>query len=654
MSREIQLQKELVEAIQNAYLESKFYEVKQNCDALKQLGELPSYILKIIDKAENAINKAEVSLKQAETFLFEGYPQKALQAYEDSKKIVKDHPGIEEGVKKCNEQLAEAKECLEKIKEAVEAKQFDIGLELKKELESLDRDLVPEATQLLQDYKLIKKEKRKRTILFGLVGGVVVMGLVVVMASYLSSLQKSSDKNAYSHLVEMVRKEPNPRKMLAYYKTFLANHPKSQYLPQIRAKLRELPKIIDEKDYKDAIAAEKKAGDDLDKARITFEGYLKKHPRGRHKGDVKKALQKLSERIDERSYQQTLSACEKAGENYEECQGYLKKYMEKYPEGRYREEVQERLAGIPDLIFQRTLKEVEAYRAKGDWKSCLIAVEKCLDKYGDNPKKKQKLETIRNQCFDAIDRQDFETANNQAEEAGTKLDGIEKAYQNYLNQHPEGKFANLAREALQNVEAKRIELKKRKARMVAQQEDDNTWESIKKQATQSKMIPRSEQIIITYLRKYPHGRHIKEAKKEIVELEKKWFRKHAPILDRLKSKIVMVKGGNKLEGVTEFDGNYYYVKGKSSSYVLSKTNVIAVEPSEESRKAAEYNKLLKQVNINRSSSLKKLARWSTRHGFSDKAFLCYRLAAYLNPQDGELQKTMHSHGYTYKKGVWTK
>jgi len=293
VSREIQLQKELVEAIQNAYLESKFYEVKQNCDALRQLGELPSYILKIIDKAENAINKAEVSLKQAETFLSEGYPQKALQAYEDSRKIVKDHPGVEEGVKKCNEQLAEAKEYLEKIKEAVEAKQFDIGLELKKELESLDRDLVPEATQLLQDYKLIKKEKRKRTILLGLVGGMVVMGLVVVMASYISSLQKSRDKNAYSHLVQMVREEPNPRKMLAYYKTFLANHPKSQYLPQIRVKLRELPKLIDERDYKNAIAAEKKAGDDLDKARITFEGYLKKHPRGRHKGDVKKSPAKI-------------------------------------------------------------------------------------------------------------------------------------------------------------------------------------------------------------------------------------------------------------------------------------------------------------------------------------------------------------------------
>ena len=652
MTREIQLQKELVEAIQSAYLESKFYEVKQNCEALKQLGELPNYITKIIDKADTAIQQAETLLQKAESLLEQGYPNKAEEYYQKAKKIVKDHPEVESGLDKCKAQLVEAEECLEKIKQAVEEEDFEKALELKTNLESLNRELVVDADHLLQDYQILKKERRKKTILVGLIAGLVIMGLIVVVATYYSSIQKIRDKDAFMNLTKLADKTKDPRKRVALYKNFLSRYPKSQFAPTVRQKLHELPKIIDKSDYRKALEAEKKAGDDLEKAKLALEHYIKSHPRGRYKREIKKALRRLQERMDERSYQQALVACEKAGEKYEDCQEHLESYLKKYPKGRYKEEVQEKLAHIPDLIFSRSVKEIEAYEKDGKWKKALLLIEKNMEKFGADSQKKAKLEEIKSRCFAALDKEDFERAKKKAEEAANDFDKTEAAYRDYIAQHPEGNYVLAAREALQEIEKKRIEQKKKLAQLEAQKKDDATWEELNSLASQTKSIPRALQIVSKYLIKYPKGRHVKEAKAKIVELHKKWFREKAPIKDRLNSRIITIKGGQKVEGVTEFDGNYYYVKGKTSSYVLSKTNVISVEYSEESRKAAEYNKLVSRVNINNAASLKKLARWCEKNGFKDKALLIYELVAYLNPKDTKARGVMESMGYRYRNGLW--
>ena len=654
MTREIQLQKELVEAIQSAYLENKFYEVKQNCEALKQLGELPNYIIKIIDKADTAIQQAESLLEEGESLLANGYPNKAIECFEKAKKIVKDHPDVETGIERCKTQLIEAEDCLEKIKKAVDEEDFEKALELKNELESLNRDLVVDADHLLQDYQILKKEKKKRTLLIGLIAGLVLLGLIVVVATYFSSVQKIQDKKAFINLTKIAEKTKDPRKRLVLYKNFLSKYPKSQYAPTVRRKLHELPKIIDKTDYLKALAEEKKAGDNLEKAELALEHYLKVHPRGHYRKEIKKSLQRLHERMDERQYQQVLMACQKAGENYEECQKNLESYLKKYPKGRYKEEVEKKLAAIPDLIFKRSLREIESYEKQSNYKKALFLIEKNTEKFGNDPQKKAKLAEIKKRCFDGLDRQDFELAKKQAEEAGDDLNKAETAYRNYISQHPEGNYVLSAREALQEIEKKRIEQKKKLAQLEAQKKDDETWAHLKNMASQTKNIPRSIQIISRYLIKYPNGRHAKEAKQKIVDLHKKWFREKAPIRDRLNSRIVTLKGGTKVEGVTEFDGNYYYVKGKTSSYVLSKTNVISVEYSEESRKAVEYNRLVKQTNINSVISLKRLARWCEKNGFKDKAFLIYELVAYINPKDKKAREVMESLGYTYKNGLWVK
>ncbi len=654
MTREIQLQKELVEAIQSAYLENKFYEVKQNCEALKQLGELPNYIIKIIDKADAAIKEAESLLKEADSYLQEGYPNKAIDYYEKAKKIVRDHPEAEEGLERCKAQLSEAEECLDKIRKAVDEEAFEEALELKAELESLNRDLVVEADHLLQDFQILRREKRKKNLLIGLIAGLVLMGLVVVIATYFSSIQKINDKNAYMNLTKLAEKTKDPRRRLVLYKNFLNKYPKSQFVPAVRQKLHELPKVIDRSDFRKALAEEKKAGDDLEKARIALERYLKTHPHGRYRKEIRKSLQRLHERMDERSYQQALVACDKAGERYEECQKSLESYLKKYPKGRYKEEVEKKLSAIPDLIFARSVKEIQKTEKEGKFKKALFLVEQCLEKFGSDTAKKAKLEEIKKRCFDALDKQDFELAKKKAEEAGKDFDKAEAAFRDYIAQHPNGNFVLSAREALQEIEKKRIELKKKLARLEAQKKDDETWKQLKALASQTKSIPRAIQIISKYLIKYPKGRNVKEAKREIVELHKKWFREKAPIKDRLNSRVVTLKDGTRVEGVTEFDGNYYYVKGKTSSYVLSKSNVISVEYSEESRKAVEYNKLVQRTNLNSVASLKKLARWCEKNGFKDKALLSYELIAYINPRDRKAREVMESLGYTYRNGLWMK
>ncbi len=654
MTREIQLQKELVEAIQSAYLENKFYEVKQNCDALKQLGELPNYIIKIIDKADTAIKEAESLLKQADSFLEEGYPNKAREYYEKARQIVKDHPEVETGLEKCRTQISEAEDCLEKIKKAVEEEAFEEALKLKAELESLNRDLGVEADHLLQDYQILKKEKKKKTLLIGLIAGLVVLGLVVVIATYFSSVQKIHDKTAYMNLTKLAEKTKDPRKRLILYKNFLNKYPKSQFVPAVRQKLHQLPRIIDRTDFQKALAEEKKAGDNLEKAKIALERYLKIHPHGKYKKEIRKSLQRLHERMDERSYQQALVACDKAGENYEECQKHLESYLKKYPKGRYKEEVEKKLASIPDLIFGRSVKEIEKKEQEGKFKKALFLIERLRERFGNDPAKRAKLDEIEKRCFDALDKQDFELAKKKAEEAGDDFDKAEAAYREYIGQHPEGSYVLSAREALQEIEKRRIEQKKKLAQLEAQKKDDATWKQLRNMASQTKSIPRALQIISRYLVKYPKGRHVKEAKQQIVALHKKWFREKAPIKDRLNSRVVTLKGGTKVEGITEFDGNYYYVKGKTSSYVLSKTNVISVEYSEESRKAVEYNKLVNRTNVNSVSSLKKLARWCEKNGFKDKALLIYELIAYINPRDRKARSVMESLGYTYRNGLWVK
>jgi len=211
-----------------------------------------------------------------------------------------------------------------------------------------------------------------------------------------------------------------------------------------------------------------------------FQAYLKKYPEGKHREEAEQQIAFLKE---ESAWQQARK------EN--RIEGYLK-YRREYKEGRYREQALEAI---------KELEEDQAWQLACG-RNTIFGYEQYLDKYPKGKYRKDAeagMDMLLNRQSDKREREEEDQKWEDARSADTP-----KAYKEYLQAYPGGKYSAQAKSRITELEALALEARR-------EGEIKAAWEQVKDS--------RSIAALEGFRRKYPDHRYAASAARLIDQLK---------------------------------------------------------------------------------------------------------------------------------------
>lgn len=238
----------------------------------------------------------------------------------------------------------------------------------------------------------------------------------------------------------------DPKAIIAAYQWYLDLHdPDGRHVDEARAAIRD---PADELDFRKAELAAKEAEQkpDFDAAIQAYETYKKEHENGKF---VAKADERISALRDERDFR-LAGAAAKTAEKEQDWQTAIRVYevhRRAHDQCKHLNEVSERLEALQDELDFQTAEATEK-KAGDRYEVAIAAYTAYLKKHDDGEHADEANERV-TQLRDKIDERDWATCQASAKQAGENYEDAVLAYQVYLGQHPEGKYAKLAKEMIE-------------------------------------------------------------------------------------------------------------------------------------------------------------------------------------------------------------
>ncbi len=272
------------------------------------------------------------------------------------------------------------------------------------------------------------------------IGPALVVGILLAMIvlgtggffwgkSFLAEKRKADE---YRDLIQAVSVEidleKNEQRLLAYLKS----HPESRFIADATAKLDEVRRGIEERDFERAtLDVSNLPLDDAYEGRAIeiYGRFLTQYPESRFKTEINKAIGSIKTLLDN-TYYQRLQNAEKFdfGKRLEAYQAYLSRF----PEGVHRQEVVALIAGMGEEFYAFLLRQADTCDSDQTWDHCQRLCESYLAVFSDNPRVAD-VEKLQRRMADNADLARLET---EATDLGKDYLAAQKLYKNYLKAHP--------------------------------------------------------------------------------------------------------------------------------------------------------------------------------------------------------------------------
>lgn len=545
-------------------------------------------------------------------------------------------------------------------------------------------------------------------------------------------IENQDFKNTMKKTEELGEEYEEQEKVL---KHFLSLHPGGKHTKQVRTLLEEIPAKTAKKEYfklKDRLEL---PIEDLKKAENLVWEYLTDYPKGEYEQDAKALLQELPSRYERQEFKKLNEEIDQLGDRYEETAPLYKAFLGKHMYGANYAEVQERLARIPDLIDDRDFRII----MDTEWGS-LDAKTEALREYLKNypggrhvaeartlidrypieyaREKKEELADLEGQgrLEDAIvlcrefmkaypDHRDtpyfknaivrFERLLISERAGGDALTEI-NAYNSFIRRYPGHEETEMAKKERQELVAEfeertwseslaraeaapgdpaaysqalndylrlfpngkyvqeardRVEKVEGNARAAHAQDE---WEKVRVLALNANSPKAALQVLENYVATNPNGAYFKDAEQEIIRIELKRFQSVAPFGSEEEPQKVNLNDGSSLTGtVRRSSGGLITLTSlRGDRYYLGPDQVRDLELTNTAKMMRRYNEDLKRLTPRQPDAYAKLADWCDRNGFRDKALLLSVIAAYLNPAESGAVKRLTEAKFAYSNGRW--
>ncbi len=400
---------------------------------------------------------------------------------------------------------------------------FEEALEYIREFAHREKWKVEERIKLFQlrRDRLVIQEKwniefnPKKPAFWGLLAGFAVLAALIFAGSVftLNMLRASRIAAAYEKLESTIDQQPSPDQKQRMLRDFLSRYGQTEYAPKIRQRLSAIDAELEKRDF--AATMEEVRGhyaaEAFEDATKTLEWYMKKYPSGARTDEIRKELESIPARIDNRDYQRVLKAAE-GGDYAGKIQAY-NRYFELHPQGQHIDDVRRLILEMVDSYYQRLQASLADCEGREDWDACMALAEDFIQrfagtqqaeavaglrvKYEKQRQYEKDLAILRDAAVEQLRMMEFETA--------------KQIYSRYLEANPEAP-GYLRRKIAAAVE----ELERRHQAYLAAEKE---WEELISFA-RDRLAPIDERVrrLEAYTQRNPEGRHTPQAQSLLAEL----------------------------------------------------------------------------------------------------------------------------------------
>lgn len=346
--------------------------------------------------------------------------------------------------------------------------------------------------------------------------GAVLAFIFIVTAGIIGTghiIQANRIKNAYQEALASLSSQQDLETKEKALQDFVKDFGETEYAPAFRVKLVKIRKQIEQQDFESALAdAEKlKAEKRLEEAKATYDVYLEKHPKGVHVSEIKAKISEIPGLMDDRDYDALLTLSQR---DYSERIKAYQEYTSKYPEGRHIGDVKKLILDMIGQYHANLKRDLSLCEKARDWEKCIRLCDAFIEKFSGMSQASE-AEGLKIRYAKRIQyRKDLEDMKQRAEKEGIAYLAARDIYSEYMNANPE------APSYVKTVIKKEIAELERKQREYLRQEKD--WDDTFAYCTNkmNNVADRLKKME-GYVSRNPSGRYIEEAMPILEELRRK-------------------------------------------------------------------------------------------------------------------------------------
>jgi outer membrane protein assembly factor BamD (BamD/ComL family) len=514
----------------------------------------------------------------------------------------------------------------------------------------------------------------------------------------IAALPKRIDDRDFNRVIENYEAlKDQPDKAEQTLLEYVNAHKEGAHRDEIQALLGDIPSLKEDLHYREILKELEDLGDKYEKWKPVLNKYLEDYPMGGHTQEALALIQQIPEKIDDRDYKEALKAEEFP---FEDRESKFSVYLKTHPNGRHVEQIKQQIAQIP-IAWATHLKEsMSKLSEEGKWEEAIAQCKAYLNKYpaaADSDEMGDQIKDFQAKIRGLVDEKDYQKASAVEKAAGVTPEQAKQAYEEYLKEHPSGEYKAKAEENIRRLDGLIVAATWRSLKRKAEAPDKNTsavldevkaflklhpeselvaegeklverlsaqlhtelessvWQRTAERVRSARTVRKALNVLQKFLVEYPQGKYAGQARQEIVSLEMRRYQALAPFPESQALCSVEIKGKDNAKGYTltgvlhERDANTYLLTDQNNiPYYINKAEIAGMHWSPE----AQYNNLIIQKKPHTAADFLELASWSEKAGFRDKALINLVMAAYLDPDNGQIAQQLERNGFSYKNCRW--
>jgi hypothetical protein len=279
---------------------------------------------------------------------------------------------------------------------------------------------------------VLSKVSAKKRVLVG--ASVLVLVLVIVAGLVVfRSLQSNRLSKAYDQMLKQVTETTVLEDKESLLLEFIASHETSEYTLAAEEKLEEIADLIEERDYAEMSRQINNLPLDHNygaSALALFKAFEEQYPASTRVAEIRRMIDEMVEMVEDMEYE-TLASIEP-----NDLSARLKAsrdYLQRYPQGKYRAQVTDLVAGLSEMAFKELKRDVKALEKKRQYDQ---AIDSC--------RRYQSLFTGGRRATDVqllqaglLAKQDLAALRVQAADKGNDYEAARDLLRDYLSAHPQ-------------------------------------------------------------------------------------------------------------------------------------------------------------------------------------------------------------------------
>jgi len=464
----------------------------------------------------------------------------------------------------------------------------------------------------------------KKPSFWALVGAAVVIFIMIAVSINLTGnmIQAARLKSAYENVMSSLEKEQDLEKKEKVLKTFLNSYSDTKYAAAFNEKIGEIHKEIETRDYELTAQNakplyEKKKYEDL---KVVYEKYLNQYPQSIYAAKIKKEIAEIPGLIDDRDFEALKAVADK---DYSEKLMAYNWYAEKHPDGKHISDVKKLVMEMVSQYYDLLKQDLNTCEKEENWQKCIqfcknfIEKFKVFDQAGEVEGLKIKYEKrlgyeadltkMNEQVNEFLKEYDFEAAkmNYSAylnayselpaymkEKVTRALERVEEAHQTFLDEEKEWeKLILYVNDTLPDLPDKIKKMKdfiqkspsgrhteEANLKLSEMEGEYGKWVVLKKEEEQSRQwfellaflknpklnLSGKIQKIETFVRQYPTGMYIQNAKDMLEQLKKEKSTEEERIRRKKEILARILKEKEKMIAIIKKSGNRFVYNGNET------------------------------------------------------------------------------------------